>query len=134
MNPIISKNSAIRLPSSAADTSGKTGVYRIAVTATAGNFAIPSGWKGNFVRVSASGTAVQVAVARTTAAPTLVWNQVSAPGTGSTAAGANIADGASRDGLVPKDATFFCWVANGAGFLELYCSEALNQAVGFAAV
>lgn len=129
--PIVAKSCAIRSPSSAADATGKTGVYRIAVTTTAGSFAIPSGWMGNFVRVQPVGCNAQVAIARTPAAPTLIINQASAPGTGSTAAGATVANGGFLDSIVPKNSTFFCYVCDGAGFLEFYMSEALNQAVGF---
>jgi hypothetical protein len=131
VNPIISKNSAIRLPSSAANPLGATGVYRIAVTTAASNFAIPAQFKGNFVKVQAVGCNAQVAIARTAAAPTLVLNQASAPGTGHVAAGATVPNGSFIDGLCPKDSTFFCYVCDAAGFLEFYVSEALNQAVGF---
>jgi hypothetical protein len=129
--PIVSKNSSVRLPTSAADSTGKAGVYRIAVTTSANNFAIPTSWQGCFLRVQPVGCNAQVAISRAIAAPTLVINQASAPGTGNAAAGATVANGAFLDGIVPKGSTFFCYVCDGSGFLEFYMSEQLNQAVGF---
>ncbi len=130
-SPIVAKNSAVRLPSAAADTTGKRGVYRIAVSTTAASYAVPAGMKGNFVKISAVGANCQIAFSTGAAGQTLVINQTSALGTGNAAAGATVANGSFVDGIVAKDFTFFNVVADAAGFVELYCSEALNQAVGF---
>lgn len=129
-HPAVTKNASVRLPTNAIDaTNGLTGVYRIAVTTTAASYALPTGFRGNFVKIYASGTDIQCGFSR--GATTIVLNQASALGTGHAQAGATVPNGTFIDGLVPRHSTYFNVLGIGGGFVELYLSEALNIGTGF---
>ena len=128
-HPALTKNASVRLPTNVIDTTGKAGVYRIAVSTTAASYALPTGMVGNFVKIYASGTDIQCGFSR--GAVTIVVNQASALGTGHAAAGATVPNGMFIDGLVPKNSTYFNVLGIGSGFVELYLSEALNIGTGF---
>lgn len=124
------EQSPIAFPISAANADGYTGVHRVSVTA-AGSVELPAGMAGKYLRVQAVGTDIQVAVSYGAAAPTLVANQASAPGTGNAAAGVTIANGSFIDGLIPtptgRARVWLCWVpVSSTGSLEFWCSEALQ--------
>lgn len=111
-------------PLAAADATGATGVYRIALTGASQNFAVPAKWLGRFVRVTVDSTAdVQYAFSNG-AAQTLVLDQASAPGTGHVAAGSSIFAGQVKDARVRAAVTHMNFISTAAaGFLELELSE-----------
>lgn len=112
-------------PLAAADATGATGVYRIALTGASQNFAVPAKWLGRFVRVTVDSTAdVQYAFSTGAAGQTLVMDQTSAINAGNAAAGSSIFAGQSRDARVPAGATYLNYISTAAsGFLELELSE-----------
>jgi hypothetical protein len=135
-NAIVTKSAAVRLPQCAADTTGKTSVFRIATSTTSQSFAIPAAFSGNFCRILSVTSNAQIGFNRGSAGQTLVLNQLSSFAAPSAAAGASIMAGASLDGLVPKSSgnvgqVYFNVIADAAGYVELYLSEALNAGVGF---
>lgn len=133
MSAVVSKACAVRFPTASADSTGRNGVHRIAVSTTAGSFALPRAMRNNYVKVAAYGCDVQCAVSSGAAGQTLVSNQAAALGTGHVAAGATIKDGTFIDGIIPSNATFLNVVAvSGSGFIEVYVSEVLSTGIGAA--
>lgn len=129
MSAVVSKACAVRFPTASADSTGRNGVHRIAVSTTAASFALPRAMRNNYLRVAAVGCNVQVATSSGAAGQTLVYNQASALGTGNVAAGATVPNGTFVDGIVAGNATFLNVVADAAGFIEVYVSEVLSTSV-----
>ncbi len=124
------KANKLAFPSCALDATGITGVMRIAVTTTAGSSQLPAGMRGKFMIVKAVGCDIQLGVSQGAAGVTVVSNQPSAPGTGHAQAGFTVSNGERLDGVVPTGKpTIPLWlnyVGSAAGFLEVFCSEAVN--------
>jgi hypothetical protein len=132
-----SKAALVKAPVVKADASGKNGVFRVASATSNTSTALPTTagadgvtrktWNGNFLRVQSLGVDTQVAFSiGTDGAATLVYNQASALGTGSAAAGWTIPNGTYQDFLVPKDATHVNFISSATGgFVEFYMSEVI---------
>lgn len=105
---------------STADATGETGVMRIATTAGSVTHTIPTAMKGRYWDVMVIGANTQYAVTLGTAtAPTLVYNQAAAFGTGHAAAGKTLVDSVEKSLFIPADATSITVISSGAaGFLE----------------
>lgn len=129
---------AIAAPMAVADATGKRGVFRIAASTSNTSTALPTTttadgvnprtWCTHYVRIQSIGCNTQVAFS--TVARTLVINQASAIGTGSSVAGFTIPSGTYQDFMVPKDAAFINFISDAAGatcFVEIYMSELLVQ-------
>jgi hypothetical protein len=105
---------------STADATGETGTMRVATTAGSVAHTIPAGMKGRYVDVMVVGANTQYAI--TTAAqtaPTLVYNQAAAFGTGHAAAGKTLIDSVEKSLYFPADATTITVISSGtAGFFE----------------
>lgn len=115
-------------PVAAADTSGLTGVYRIALTGALQSVAVPGGMVGKFATLTVcSNDDVQFAFGMG-AAPALVLNQVSTVGAESAASGKTIFSRTSVDRRIPRGATHLSVIATGGsgGYLEIDCSEQLS--------
>lgn len=114
---------AIVLPAlgkSTADSTGETGVMRVATTAGSVTHTIPSGMKGRYVDLMVVGANTQYAVTTgTNTAPTLVYNQASAFGTGHAAAGKTLVDSVEKAVFFPPDAASITVISSStAGFFE----------------
>jgi hypothetical protein len=119
-------------PIAAADTTGRTGVMRIAVSGSAQNFALPTSGAApgkrhtlpaRWLRIAAAGVNVQWAFG-VGSAPTIALNQAAAVGTGHAAAGATLFNGIPEQVLVPSEATHVGFIGeSAAGYLELYVSD-----------
>lgn len=120
-------------PISAADATMRTGVWRIALTGSAQNVALPTsgaavGKKSTlgarFVRLLAKGANVQFVQGTGSSAPTVTLNQVSVMGTGHVGAGMTLLDGVPEVFLVDSDSTYFAWISDAAtGYLEMIVSD-----------
>jgi hypothetical protein len=116
-------------PVAAADASGLTGIYRIALTGSPQTMAVPAGIRGKFATLTVvSNDNAQYAFGTGTTAPALVKDQVSAFDAPSAAAGKTIFSKTSIDRIIPRNATFLSVVATGTtgGYLEIDCSEHLS--------
>ena len=131
-SPIENKNAAVAFPTATTEVlrpGGKQGVNYLATSATAASFAVPTAWKGNFLRfkLHANGTSnlhCNVAFTFRASAEVLVIDQTNTPGTGNVKSGPRLNDGEMVDGIVPQDATFLEWVSNATGgFVEFWISE-----------
>jgi hypothetical protein len=114
---------AIVLPAigkSTADATGETGVMRVATTAGSVTHTVPVGMKGRYVDLLALGATTQYAITLgTNTAPTLVYNQASAFGTGHAAAGKTLVDSIEKPVYFPSDITSITVISSGtAGFFE----------------
>lgn len=119
-------------PKAVADATARTGVQRIAVSGTNTQVALPTaslepGCKSSigdrFIRILAYSADVQWAEGEG-AAPTLVWNQVAAPGTGHVAAGATLIAGFPEHEKLGSKTTHLAFITGGgAGFVEFYVSD-----------
>lgn len=105
---------------STADATGETGVMRVATTAGSVTHTIPSAMKGRYVDVMVVGANTQYAITQgTNTAPTLVYNQAAAFGTGHAAAGKTLVDSVEKSLYFPTDATSITVISSGtAGFFE----------------
>lgn len=93
--------------------------FRIAGLGTAGNAAIPKSWLGRTMTLKSIGVGTDYAISEGTAAPTLVFGQAAAIGTGSAARGTNIPSGGSERVFIPPTAKFIAWItASAAGQFE----------------
>ena len=126
--PIITANALGVLT---ADPTGLTGTMRYAVTtasqgvplpAAAGNPQKKSTLGTRFLWVLATGCNVQLSQGAG-AAPTLVYNQLSAFGTGHVAAGPSYRNGEPREFIVSEAATHLAFIGDAAGFIEFYVSD-----------
>ena len=125
MSEVEDKAARVGHPLSAADASGTTGVYRMALTGALQSWAIPSAIRGKFVTITVcSNDDVQLAFGAGSA-PALALNQLSALGTGHVGAGKTVLARTSLDRRVPGGATHLSVISTGTngGFLELECSE-----------
>ncbi len=121
----------------AADATALTGVYRYAASASNTAVALPARTDkrggqatiaARFLRIRAVGCNAQYAEGFG-AAPTLVFNQLSAWGTGHVAAGGTVVDGTSEDFVVDNRTTHLAWIcSNATGFVEFYLSDAPGAA------
>lgn len=122
-------------PISAADTSGRTGVMRLALTGSAQTFTLPTASKahdkkhalaGRFITMYADGDSIQWAFGKG-AAPTIVRDQVSVVSTGHVSAGATLVNGVPRSFLIPNDCTHVGLISKTASpptsYLEWYVSD-----------
>lgn len=118
------------IASGSADATGRTGVMRAATTTSSVNHTIPSALKGHWVRLLSKGASTQyVVVLDGTTAPTLVYNQTAALGTGHVGVGATLVDGTPEHVWIPRDAKQITVISDGAaGFFELHGSS--NNAPG----
>lgn len=109
---------------STADATGETGTLRTATTTSSAAHTVPSGMKGRYVDVLVTGASTQYAVTvEGETAPTLVYNQAAAWGTGHAAAGSTLVDGVRQSLYFPSNAKTFTVISTGtAGFLEAYVS------------
>jgi len=120
----------------AADTTGLTGVMRIAVTGAAQSFALPAATSDpqkkstmgkRFLRLVPVGVNVQLAQGAG-AAPTIVLNQVSVIGTGHVGAGASFFNGVPDQWEIDQRATHVGFIGDAAtGFLEYYISDGAGR-------
>lgn len=119
------EQSTLSHPTVAADSTGLTGVFRIALTGVSQSLAIPAKWRGRVVRITVDSTAdVQYGLSTGAAGQTLVLDQLSALTLSSAAAGASIFTLQSRTARVPTGATFLNFIATAAaGYLELELTE-----------
>ena len=123
---IQNKAASKHLPRAVADTTSQSGVQRYASSASNATAAMPDAWKGKWVTFHSDGVDTQVAYG-VGSAPTLVYDQASAIGTGHAGAGATCKDGSPRDFLIPREATHLAWISSATGgFFEMHLSE-LNR-------
>jgi hypothetical protein len=118
---------AIVLPAfgkSTADATGETGTLRTATTTSSAAHTIPSGMKGRYVDMLVIGANTQYAITKAgDTAPTLVYNQAAAWGTGHAAAGKTLVDSVEKSVFFPADATTLTVISSStAGFLEAVVS------------
>jgi len=114
----------IKAPVAAADATGATGVFRVAISGASQNAALPSAWvQRGFVCLYCTAD-VQYAFG-IGAAPTLVLNQASAVGTGHVSAGKTLPAGQDKDVPIPVGATHIAWIGS-SGYIELYNSQAIG--------
>ncbi len=116
----------------AADTRGITGVMRYAGSTSNTAIALPvhpektagqSSLAGRFLRIRPVGCSVQYAQGFG-AAPTLVYGQTAAFGTGNIAAGATVVDGTFEDFVVDARTTHLSFICSaGAGTVEFYVTN-----------
>lgn len=126
MSAIESKALSKHLPRAVADTTSRTGVQRYATATSNASATMPGGWKGKWVTFQSDGADTQVAYG-VGSAPTLVYDQAAAIGTGHAGAGATCKDGMPRDFLIPREATHLAWISSATGgFFEMHLSE-LNR-------
>lgn len=133
-----SRDAYIIGPTSAVDTSGRTGVYRYASSTSNVSAVLPSSLAtgpvqgpnaipgktgpGPFVRIQSVGVLTQVSF--TNGAQTLVLNQAAALGTGHASAGWSIPAGSFLDVMVPPNRTHLNFISDDTGgYVEIYCSE-----------
>ena len=110
-------------PTAMVEATGPYGVYRIATSGSAQNAALPEALVGKWIDLYCSTNAVQFAFGEGSA-PTLVYDQASAVGTGHVAAGKTLPVGVVLPQRVPDKATHLSWIGAGAGgFLEFHLSE-----------
>jgi hypothetical protein len=130
--PIITANALGVLT---ADPTGITGTMRYAVTTASQGVLLPaavgdpqkkSTLGTRFLWVLASGCNVQLSHGAGSA-PTLVYNQLSAFGTGHVAAGPTFVNGTAREYVVPPGATHLAFIGDAAGFIEFYVSDGLGR-------
>ena len=112
------------LGKSTADATGETGVLRVATTASSVAHTIPSGMKGRYVDLLVVGANTQYAITlEGLTAPTLVYNQAAAFGTGHAAAGKTLVDGVEKSVFFPPNAKTITVISTGtAGFFEAVVS------------
>ena len=105
---------------SVADATGETGTMRAATTIGSVPHTIPSGMKGRYVDLLVVGANTQYAITQgTNTAPTLVYNQASAFGTGHAAAGRTLVDSIEKPVYFPSDATTITVISTSTtGFFE----------------
>lgn len=116
---------------SGADATGARGMYRYAASTAPASAAIPSAWRGNFIRVLGTLADVQFMftckspnLAPPAAATAIVLDQLAAIGTGHAAAGGSAVAGLPEHVIVPDDATHISWVSKSAtGFVEFMRAE-----------
>ena len=110
---------------STADATGATGIQRVATTAGSVTHTIPSGMKGKYVDLLVVGANTQYAITLGSAtAPTLVYNQAAAFGTGHAAAGKALVDSVEKPVYFPPDATSITVISSStAGFFEACVSS-----------
>lgn len=114
-----------------ADATNETGIVRVAGSASSVPVAVPSGMKGRWVRVRSVGVNTNICVTLYGAggvsaptAPTLVYGQLSAFGTGHLAAAASVLSGEYQDLYVPLNAYQFVYIQETAtGTLEVYVNS-----------
>lgn len=125
-------------PVAAADATGLTGVYRVAITGAAQSIVLPAavapsaaaqvGVASKFVSLrvvpsSPTGT-TDIQYAFSKAAQTLVRNQVSTTASPSAAAGATLSAGEVADGRIPATMAYLNIFGSAAdGYIEYYVSE-----------
>lgn len=105
------------------DATGKIGLLlRAATTTSSANHTIPAEVRGCWVRVVVVGANTQYAVTQVgDTAPTLVYNQAVAMGTGHAAAGATLIDSVEQQFRLPDNAQTFTVISSGtAGFIEMH--------------
>jgi hypothetical protein len=119
---IEARSASLGAPISTADSTGAKGVHRIAVSTTAGSSAVPAGMVGQFVRIQSATANTQIAFTQG-AAQTLVINQAAALGTGHAAAGWTVFASSSQSFYVPAKTTHINYVADAAGFIEIFRDE-----------
>lgn len=101
---------------STADATGAIGVMRVATTASSVAHTIPAGMRGKWVRLLVVGANTQYAITRSgETAPTLVYNQASAFGTGHNAAGSTLVDSTPEHVRLPSTATTITVISSGTG-------------------
>lgn len=110
--------------SNAADATGVTGVFRVATTAGSVTHTLPADYRGVWVRAVSIGASTQYAFTlRGATAPTLVYNQAAAIGTGHAAAGATLIDGVEQQFRVPDNAVSVTVISSSTGgFFEIHVS------------
>ena len=116
---------------SGADATGARGTYRYAASTTPASAAVPSAWKGNFIRVLGTLADVQFMftcktanLAPPAAATAIVLDELAAIGTGDVNAGGTAVAGLPEHVIVPSDAEFVSWVSKSAtGFVEFGIAE-----------
>ena len=104
------------------DTTAAIGVLRTATTTSSAPHTIPSGLKGKWVRMLVVGANTQYAITLAgETAPTLVYNQASAWGTGHAGAGGTLVDSVPEQFVMPPTAKTLTVISSGtSGFLECY--------------
>lgn len=131
------KASCIGGPVLAADTTGMTGVLRVAATGASQSVTPPAmtdnaqkktTFAGRFMRIRPVGCTIQWGQYFGTA-PTVVSNQAAAFGTGHAGAGASLADGEPFEFLVDHRTVGIALLAsNATGFIEFYLAETSGRA------
>jgi len=101
-------------------------VRRVAVTATAGDFALPAGWPGQWITMRAVGADVYFFFADS-AAETVDSTKVAES---HAQLGYPVLAGEEKDYLVPKGASHLSWDATAAGQLYLHLSSGVKKGDG----
>lgn len=105
------------------DATGKIGLLLRAATTTGSvNHTLPAEARGCWVRVVVVGANTQYAITQVgDTAPTLVYNQAVAMGTGHAAAGATLVDSVDQQFRLPDNAQTFTVISSGtSGFIEMH--------------
>lgn len=126
----IVNNAAEVLPpiiSNAADATSATGVLRVAATTSSTAVTIPQGMRGKWVSVLARGADTQWGVVMDGAtAPTLVYDQAAAFGTGHAAAGWTTLSNTREQVVLPvnaKQIVYICANATAGNYVEFRVSS-----------
>lgn len=118
------KAALVQAPIAAVDTTGQSGVYRIAITGSSQSVAIPAELRGKWIDLFVTAD-VQYAFSRGVAAQTLALNTTATPSAGSASAGKTLVANMDKPTRVPRTATFLNFIGT-TGFLEFCCSEGVG--------
>jgi hypothetical protein len=119
------ENKAARIGgfSAIVSAAGKNNVHRYATSASSVSAALPTAMPGAFMRILSVGANTQIGFGFG-AAPTLIYNELAAFGTGDVNAGGTCVDGIPEHVIVPPKATHIAWISSATGgFVEFMRSE-----------
>lgn len=115
-------------PVAGQDFAGVKGVARYAAATTVQSAAVPYGWKGCFVDIAPSGSAVDYAYATGSLPAAITYGALAPIGTGSFVAGWNVPNGMIDSRKCPSNATFISFVSEAAvGRVAFMVSEGVVQ-------
>lgn len=97
-------------PIIAADATGVTGVFRLAITATSQGVLVPKEMRGRWLDLYASGAVQYGFQVGGAAAGTLTYDELAALGVGDVNAGFDIPAGGSKSGRIPSSGTDNVWL------------------------